>query len=124
MMVIPSYVARGRPRQERGPAFQAWYSGEGGGLAWECLRCARLGRLRKDGAAMRVGLTEGTKRYALAILLEPSVGVEDGGVFSPDLRHACHYVVLVANYVASVGMSVSIMKTKAGCNVGRGVLTS
>ena len=83
MRVIPSYVASARPKQLLGPAFQEWYSN---------------GFQSGRGAV----LTEGAVRDAVAVLLEPSTGIERGGVFSPDLRHAGHDPVVPRNQVAPV----------------------
>jgi hypothetical protein len=50
----------------------------------------------------RSRLTESTVGDALPVLFEPSVGVEDGGVFSPYFGHPGENIVLIADNVASV----------------------
>lgn len=50
----------------------------------------------------RGSLTKRAERDALPVLFEPSVRVENGGIFSPDLRHPRENIVLIADDVASV----------------------
>jgi hypothetical protein len=93
-MVIPSYVASARPRQLRGPAFQEWYSTH-----------HSVSNLDTTITALKATSGSLTKRAvgdALPVLFEPSVRVEDGGVFSPDFRHPSENIVLIADDVASV----------------------
>lgn len=47
-------------------------------------------------------LTKRAVRDALSVLFEPSVGIKDGSVLSPDFRHPREDIVLIADDVASV----------------------
>lgn len=92
-MVIPSYVASARPRQLRGPAFQEWYS-----IHHSISNLDTTTTLETASSS----LTERAVGNALPILFEPSVRVEDSGVFSPNFRHPSENVVLITDDVPSV----------------------